>query len=748
MRGLIGVGVAAVLGAVLLWQPWLGLGAQAGRGLWELEYMAGPFFREGLYPAGLGASGLWMPASVGEGLLLAPLSWIHVTWAWVGLWLLRVFSAAVGTGALLRVRGASPWWALGVALWPGMALWIDAGAIGPGMIMHLPLVLWLLSRRHWGMAGLAGVLIGGQPGIFVALLLWLAIEDHRQFRQRSVQLAVSLGAMWLLLRGWTVLSAQSLMPETREAFFEGGRALGNGSLWGSMVGWGSPLLWVGLGVAGWRDRRLFGVGMVGIFIALGPFLTLSDSVLLVGNKPFPLPLMLLRAFPLLSAAQSLVGFGLMGALAGALALGALPNRARVLLFLLCTPFLGFGARPGHGPVQALPAPESVVYWPPVKPFSADIQNLLSSATWRLQAFQQLLQTHGYTQLRVNGQAEQDQGPEMAWLLGAVASVQSAWPDVELARVNHDSRSTVPPLPAEAGQNAPAQWDGIESGLEGLFSEELGQQALTEVWVYTSTDGQNWLPLRRIAHSLTSLGLSQSPDGALVLTGMVALAGPLGVKFPPFHSSAVVTLTTMDLVHWGARRWWLADRLSLVDSHITWEDGKPALFSWVRTGPLGMDPVALTGGDPFLHATMGEDGRFHADPPSLVVSGFADPSPVAGTDLLYATRLVRGQVPQVVIIRREGEGYRQVGALDQLTVPYVWKVQDHFEMLAHGMRADGQSVVHLRSDDGLTWGAAAVLPGFEKVARCESPVAAYFQSQYVLICSQRIRDARSLEEAPP
>jgi hypothetical protein len=366
---------------------------------------------------------------------------------------------------------------------------------------------------------------------------------------------------------------------------------------------------------------------------------------------------------------------------------------------------------------------------------AEIQALVEKPLWRLGELQKALQNAGWEQLYVDKQATYGQAPELKWLTGD-GTIAVSWPDVDLQRFAWTTRTTVPVLPDEAG-NPELQ----SKGLENLLDRSLSSQALTEAVVYTSPDGMAWTESGWIAHSLTSLGLSQGPDQTLILTAMVSLPKDLSRQLPPFHSSAVVTFSSSDLQSWTASRWWLADRLSIVDPQLSFEENVPVLRAWVRTGPLGVDPVSLSGEHPIVVARLQKDGQLHAEAPQKGLPFLADPSPAG--EFLYATLFPFTGIPRIWI----GKAGVEVGSLMGLTVPFVWQHQGRWRMVAHGPGKNGLSAVRAFSEDGIHWSQVEVLSGFEEIARCESPVEGFFKGQYVLICSRRLKDARQIEEAP-
>lgn len=764
--------VTLVLGLIIL-QPWKGpLGQQPELGMLSLNYTASSFLSDGLYPRILNFpdGGWWWPEALPEALLLAPFTrLLGPGWSWNLLWMMRLEAAAWGGARFLAGRGIRPEWALLWAFWPGSWGMAETGATEAGAMLYLPLVLHLLGQPGLGGKLLAGLLLGGAPGLLTATLLCLGILEPGRLRERSLLPTWILTGFMLSIRLWTLFAEGSLQPSVGAALLGGAQGeAGAGSLEGLLWGWGSPLLLaLFLGIQQKGNRRLAMLGLLGILIALGPTLRWAGSELLLAQKPFPLPLLLLRGLPPISAAGHLSAFGALSALAALLLLGQRPHSEAVAILLL--PLQLHLCLPTHREPAPIPKEEGAVFFLPLPrdprpawalatqgvPVSVGLESLAPEAplklvtqpSWQLPALQKVLTEAGFRRLVTDEAATWGQGPELAWLLGAEAAVNEApWPRVDLQKQTLKEWSTVPVLPPEAMLARKEDPTLIETGLEGLFDRKLGQRAMTEVWMY-GWDGQSWLPLRWIAHSLTSLGISQRPDGALVLTGMVSLPKELGPSFPPFHSSSVVTLTSLDGEHWGARRWWLADRLSLVDSHIQWEDGRPVLYSWVRTGALGVDPVSLTGDHPVIRAEMKDDGIFHAGPPLWSGPGYADPSPAG--ELLYGTEFILGRMPKVLIARREAEKVVQVGELPGITVPYVWQENGAWRLLAHGPGPAGRlMLVQAHSADGLSWSRPEAVPGFADISACESPVATESGGHLLLFCSRRLRDARSIEEAPP
>lgn len=758
--------------ALLVLQPWSGaVGADPGRALWSLHYLAGPVLTQGFHPTEVAypAGGWWFFEGGLESLLLAPVSAVSPVLSWNVLWILRILAATVGMAKLLERRGLSPAWAFLPALWPTTWILAEQGALEAGAILYLPLVLWQLEERRDSL--LLGALIGSSPGLMVGTILGMAQAPS----WRTVRRATIVAASFLLLRLACMLPQSTLLPHTRARLLtlEGPGDLGAGTLDGAFWGWGSPLiLAVILGI--FRKERRQGTLLVlaGLLLALGPTLQWGDAPLMLAGKAVPLPLMFVQRLPPVSAASHLVGFGLLCGVGTALVLASALSRNRMLErgMLVGSAVLltaqGWWGRPSHTPVEGDDAEEASFLWPlprsagealmipalgggpvPVGPeslLSPAMEAILSQPVWQLPAFQEQLKKEGFKTLKIRDcQATWDQAPDLCWLFGSteVPVDGPIWPSVDLQKHSYKSQATVPVLPEIAP--ASSDWTSIENGLAGLFDRDLGKLALTEVWMYRSSDGKNWGNPSWVAHSLTSLGLDILPDGIVILTGMVSLGPQLGPKFPPFHSSAVVTVTSPDLQHWGARRWWLADRLSLVDSEVRWENGKPVLSSWARTGPLGVDPVKLTGAHPVVRAPLGDDGLFHGETPHLFVQGLADPHVVG--DLLYATQFILGRLPEVQIYRLStGE---KLGSLPGLTVPSVSRDDGSWRLYAHGPGVSGPlALVTAESPDGLHWSPPQPVPGFENISRCESPVSMKRGAEYLLFCSARLGE--QVEEAPP
>ncbi len=772
--------LALMLAAALLLPGGEPRGEAPALGMLSLYYTAHSFLSEGLYPTLLNfpEGGWWWPSAMPEVLIFAPITWIlGPAWAWNLLWLGRVGLGAWGAGRWLEGRGVRAEWALLWVFWPGSWGLLEAGALEAGGILYLPLLLWLLEGPgllRKGAAGLlrkgaAGLLLGSSPGLLFGGLVSLGILDPKALRDRRLLPVAVVAGILYVGRLWTLLAGDSLRPSVGAALLGGVQGdPGAASLEGVFWGWGSPLLLaLILGIVDRPQRRVALWGAAGLLLALGPLLHWRGELVMLAQRPLPSPLLLLRGLPPLSVAEHLSGFSALAALAAILLLA--PRRRAEWLLPLLLPLQLFLCLPSRttmatsdekGPIFFLPLPRDPsaglamaaqgvpVSVGPETLAPSPIRELLGQNSFQLAQLQKLLVEAGYQTVLTDKNATWGQGPELGWLLGERAEVGGApWPNVDLQKQTLKEWSTVPVLPPEATAPRSSDPTTIDSGLEGLFDRKLGEQAMTEVWLYGSPDGQGWRPLRWIAHSLTSLGLSETPEGGLLLTGMVSLPKELGPKFPPFHSSSVVTLTSQDLEQWGARRWWLADRLALVDSHIAYEAGKPVLYSWVRTGALGVDPVSLTGDHPVVRAELGDDGLFHAGAPVWSLPAFADPSPMG--ELLYGTEFILGQVPRVVIGRREAEQYRQVAQLVGVTVPFVWKQDGVYQLLAHGPGPGGRlSLVRAVSTDGLNWIRPKPEPGFADISACESPVATFFKGQYLLFCSRRLRDARSSEEAPP
>lgn len=739
--------LALVAAGFALW--WLSAGLpgddRSFSGLWSLWYLAGGLWRDGLHTKLLAwPTGAWVwPEAFLEGVVLAPITALFgPTVSWRLLVGLRLIGGALGLGWLARGLGGTAW--AGLALLPA-ALHLS-GHLEAGATLWVPLALALLHAGGAARVGLASLLFATSPLTTLAGAAAVAVLLPEKGKQAIP--AFLPGLIGLIL---TALLRPAVEPAV-------------GSLIG-MIGlgplaWGSPVL--ALLVLGVRDRlaqRGLGLAAVGALLTLGPVLQLVDAPVGLGGKQFPLPYLLIARLPPFSTLPDLTGFGVLAFVGLGVVLARLqrPWWALTMLGLV-------GARPTWAPPPPrLPAaPGPVATWPLERapraaweqtqhgqPIAADLTGAVGFASvveaplWKLTALQDWLKDARFATLVVDGAANWGQGPDVAFLLGPVASVAGPqWPAVDLQGHSFQTRSTVPPLPETAGQ-VPARWDGVESGLEPLFDPTLFSQALTTLDLYTSPDGAQWRAAGSIAHSLTSLGLTTVGDEALLITAMVAIPQEFGPRFPRFHSSSVLAITTSDLTQWGARTYWLDQRLSIVDSQIDHTPDGLQLTTWVRTGPLGANPVALSGDHPVVVAKMGEKGLFVASPPIWSAPFLADPTPAG--PYIYATQLAPGAQPRVLIATRDGQ---QVGELVGLTVPWVYQVEGAFRLLAHGpWPGGGLGVVEARSADGLSWSTPTPVPGFPDVRACESPVATKFKGQYVLLCSRRVGDHAWIEEAP-
>ncbi len=781
-----GVAVGGLSGASAI-----GTGDTLPTTIWSLAWPAGPLWREGLsttllaFPEG----GRVLPELGVEGLLLAPVTWVFgATIAWNLLFFVRVAAGAFGGALLARRAGGSPLWGLATGLCPAWLSTVDEA--GAGAMAWVPLALHLLSgdRGHSGRRALvAGLLCATAPSTGFAVLVGLAILSPLPGAPKTpwwtwnpVRIAAvfcSFNLAWWL---WALM-ADPLWAQSAAALWgdvaelpRGGTLLGALGL-GQGPRWGSPLLLIGLyPLFRPRDalaRRAGLLVLVGVLLALGGALSVSGEPWVVNGRQLPLPALLMVSFPPFSAASEVVRYGSL-AFVGVALLGA-----RIPAFApLCLALLLLNPWPGRSPTPApvdLPGPRFI--WPiesrnlalwrqttdgvpvsssPERGTSHGVAALVGEPSWSLAALQELLQKSGFSSVVLDLDAAEGQAAELRLLLGPTPSIAGAsWPAVDLQASSFNPRKSVPMLPDTAGR-LPASWNETDPDLQALLDPTLFDRALTRLTLYRSADGDNWEKIGDIAHSLTSLGVSvhhDSGEEVLLISSMVSLPLELGPTMPPLHSAAVVAITSTDLEQFGARFYWLDDRLAVIDSQI---DSVPTegsgarleLTSWIRTGGLGINPVALSGVHPVVLAPLLTGGKL--GPPSLIYSAPWLADPVRVGPFLYYTELSPTRAPAVVIAEATDAGYTPISRLEGLTVPHVWRDGARWRLLAHGPGAGRRlTVVQSVSEDGRVWSPPTLVSAFTDTAQCESPVATRFRGGYVLACSARTGNLAQIEEAP-
>jgi hypothetical protein len=251
----------------------------------------------------------------------------------------------------------------------------------------------------------------------------------------------------------------------------------------------------------------------------------------------------------------------------------------------------------------------------------------------------------------------------------------------------------------------------------------------QVWAFTSTDGRTWRrSARPLAHGFSSLGLAIWGD-ELVVTGMVNLGVPTAFeeRFPELYVDA---LTTSDLVHWRARRWYVdGPPTGMLDPSIAVHDGEAALW-FVSAGGRG-DPGDTHPEVAIVRAPF--DGERFANPEVMFVGrGLLDVTVARfmGKDRVFTTLGASAVV--------EVDGGDAVVITDAATVPFALVEGDELWLLTQQV-ADGRIAPHvLKSTDGATWSPAEVVVNSDRMRGCTSPVMGHFRDQWVLLCVDQVR----------
>lgn len=770
---LVGLPPAGVGGPVLL-----GDGATLPLGPWGLWYTAHHLASDGLHTVLVAApdGGRIWPGAVVEGLLLAPLTWIlgpALTWNLLGI--LRLVGAAFGGALLLRRLGLDGRWAVVIALSPALLQALAAGEALAPAVAWAPLAAVLLAGGWLPGAWLGCLLAATSPEAWVATLALVAVLWPRSFRMGGTWVALGLAALpWLMqlstgVAGSTLsgvaLSTEAVLSDERVGSLAGALGLGDGRPWGGPLLLGLVLL-AGPARGSWRA---VGLVALGVFAALGPALRLTGEPLLFAHRVVPLPLMLLDGLAPLSLMDDLAALGILAWVGLAVVLARWARgRSWPLLalpLLLAGPSVPWTAVRApliagptgpvlHYPFEQVPWTllDQTTHGQPISagPFGAasSLEALVRQATWTPFELQGWAREAGFATLVIDPAAQHGQALELSALLGAdtLPLDGEPWPQIQLREHAFDNAQPIPALPEEVPHAPGDDWRWRDPVLEPLFSPELLGVALTQIRVYTSADGTSWtLRDTPVIHSLTTLGLTvvRDADGAeeaLLISALSDFDNATGFHFRGTHPATVLALTTPDLQDWGLRRYELDAELAVVDPQIDHVDGRLVLTAWT-TDRLGVDPMLLAGEHEVIVAEMGASGRFETRGTVFSAPRLADPT-TAGPLLLFTQLELGATVRERVQVAAPGGGGLQiVSTVDDASVPFAWHDGTSWRLLVQANALSsagggGFSVMEARSEDGVVWGPLSLVEGL-RPGPCESPVAAFFREEYLLICSERL-----------
>jgi hypothetical protein len=765
--------VAVVAAGRVLPDALLATDAQPAYGAWRLGWLREAVDGAGLrtVQAGWPTGGRVVPHI--EELLVAPVvAWGGAVVAWNTLQVVRLTVAVAGAWVLLARHGRDPRLAVlaavpvlegtagGMAWLPASLALAAGGGVGRGALAGL-----LLAQG--ADVGLAGMLAGLALGVSgrTTWSAWLAVTASAWALEAwgaADPLERALEGTWTF-HASRVDRAQLSVAQLHGA---GGAALLAAAL-AALVAVVGPRTELAApsrdgpsGAGGW-------LAALGVAAALGPWVLLAPhQPLLVAGRPLPLPGALLTWLPPLAAAPSLTGW-MMLAWLGLAWLAARPGAPaaplrRTLAFgavlvaastvrLQAVPDTGAARDPvfdhpgveDRGPpwdapglLAAQQAGKRTATRPGLAP--SRLAEHMAVDGWSLRGLQARLHALGVATFRADPSAREGHGAVLAWLLGRSAAVDgAAWPDVRLAAWNPAWSVPLPPreTPPTPPRDDPA-W--VDPDLAVFVDPSLQARAAVRVRLYRSSDGDRWQAGPVVAHSLSSLGITVTGDGALLVSATAFTNRAVQPHVPHLHASTILGLVSRDGVRWGVRRWMVDVPLTVVDPHLDWDATRGALrlLAWVRTGAFGVDPAALGGDRPVLTAHDGGTPWMEAEPPAFLAAGVADPAWMGAR--LATTRLVPGERPSVRIWHRDATGWATQATLPDVTVPSPWWDGTRWRLVAQDMRPEGAGqIVEAVEETPGVWSAPRPVDGVPRSPRCESPVATRWQGGYVLLCSERL-----------
>ena len=251
----------------------------------------------------------------------------------------------------------------------------------------------------------------------------------------------------------------------------------------------------------------------------------------------------------------------------------------------------------------------------------------------------------------------------------------------------------------------------------------------QVWAFTSADRQTWTrQARPVAHGFSSLGLSTTSQGEVVVTGL-----PHGQ--PPTWWEELFPLPRVFGMSFDGHRW----------SSRTWKPTGVTSDGLIDPQWLGQELwyFAVNGktGDPAQQP--GDHHICSTPPPRTRVSmpGLADPSPVRfqGKLHLFAT-LVPRQVIQLT-----GDPLREVRRFAGMDVPFAFVADHKLYLLTQDMRGATPEPLISSSTDGRSWtpftrvlargavGSARPNSATPPIRSCTSPVMGPIKNGWILLC---------------
>jgi hypothetical protein len=141
-------------------------------------------------------------------------------------------------------------------------------------------------------------------------------------------------------------------------------------------------------------------------------------------------------------------------------------------------------------------------------------------------------------------------------------------------------------------------------------------------------------------------------------------------------------------------------------------------------PMDRSPHAIR------RATLGEDGRFHAQETALIHPGLGDPSPIhfKGEDWLFAT-----QFGAESIVAYKGSPLQQSHRFQGVSVPHALVVENSLWLLGTQVVKGRQQPVRAISTDGVRFSEFAPFLPLQPDQVCASPVGAVLNGKIAVFC---------------
>jgi hypothetical protein len=538
---------------------------------------------------------------------------------------------------------------------------------------------------------------------------------------------------------------------------------------GERVWAGAPLLAL-VALTAWGARRderardALALCAVGCLLALGPHLSYASGPVTLAGRGVPLPALALAWTPVLRSAATWEGWCVIAWVGGAIgagrALGSVPAWGRALagaaILLAAVGVQAAGRRaapdlPRVGPgdvvvdvvsrgagelavLDALRNGARSVGRPGGGSLPDGLGDVVEHPAF-LSRWQESLLRARVTHVRVADEPTA-QSRALRWLFAAdlrpVAGER--WPDVTVApdaRTVADVRSVL--WRYRGAQGRDSDWERVDEGLAVYLDPAYGTDALVQVRIYTSADGERWSPGPVVAHSLSSLGLTMVGDEALVVSATAFPTARVRRVSSGTDVAPVLLLTTRDLKRWGMRGVLADPPLALVDPQVDRVGDRWEITAWTHFGAWGQDPAEVAGERAVVRGTSA-DGIVFALAPSGTAPGLADPTVHRG--VMHATHVSRGAPLRAQAWTFAGQERTVLLDVPEASVPFPWSDGARTRVLMQAPRGAVWEV--LRDGEG-AWSAPRVVQGIPAAPRCESPVAARFRGQYVLLCSERLQE---------